>query len=69
MRAAALTCVQILVGREQLLDQFEWEIRPDNVPEIFAAAMCADLSLGGEFPSRIAHAIREQIIQALRVRT
>ncbi len=58
---------QLLVGKELLTDQFEWEICKDNSPEQFAEIMCADLGLGGEYEVRIAHAIREQVVQALRV--
>lgn len=58
--------LDILVGSELLTDQFEWEIRPENVPEHFAAGMCQDLGLGGEYEAKIAHAIREQVCQALR---
>ena len=45
-----------------LVDQFEWDLsNPLNSPEQFAQQLCADLGLGGEFPSTIAYSIRGQL--------
>ncbi|KAJ9087012.1 SWI/SNF chromatin-remodeling complex subunit [Entomophthora muscae] len=54
--------LDITVGRVSLVDQFEWDILcPLNSPERFASILSADLGLGGEFTTAIAHSIREQI--------
>ncbi|KAI9029768.1 hypothetical protein CLU79DRAFT_674894, partial [Phycomyces nitens] len=56
------TLLDIIVGSVRLIDQFEWDIDcHDNSPEIFAEKLTAELGLGGEFRTAIAHAIREQI--------
>jgi SWI/SNF-related matrix-associated actin-dependent regulator of chromatin subfamily B protein 1 len=53
--------LNITIGPNTLVDQFEWDINnPLNSPEQFAAAMTCDLSLSGEFATAIAHQIREQ---------
>lgn len=53
--------LDITVGQHNLIDQFEWDINDSlNSPEEFAATMCAELSLSGEFATAIAHAIHEQ---------
>jgi len=53
-----------------LNDQFEWDINnPDNSPDAFAIAMCADLGLGAEFILPIAHSIKEQILDHQKVKT
>lgn len=54
--------LDITVGLVSLIDQFEWDILcPLNSPEMFASILAADLGLGGEFITAIAHSIREQI--------
>lgn len=56
-----LVKLNITIGQNTLVDQFEWEINnPLNSPEQFAEQMTNDLSLSGEFTTAIAHAIREQ---------
>lgn len=53
--------LNITIGQNTLIDQFEWEINhPSNSPEEFAQQMTHDLSLAGEFTTAIAHCIREQ---------
>ena len=53
--------LNITIGQNTLVDQFEWEINnPSNSPEDFARQMTRDLSLPGEFTTAIAHSIREQ---------
>ncbi len=53
--------LNITIGQNTLMDQFEWEINnPLNSPEEFAKQMTRDLSLSGEFTTAIAHSIREQ---------
>ncbi|OJJ65206.1 hypothetical protein ASPSYDRAFT_374691 [Aspergillus sydowii CBS 593.65] len=53
--------LNITIGQNTLVDQFEWDINdPHNNPEEFAARMTNDLSLSGEFTTAIAHSIREQ---------
>ncbi|CAI4060526.1 hypothetical protein SUVZ_04G4980 [Saccharomyces uvarum] len=54
--------LDIVVGQNQLIDQFEWDIsNSDNCPEEFAESMCQELELPGEFVTSIAHSIREQV--------
>lgn len=56
-----LVKLNITIGQNTLIDQFEWEINnPYNSPEEFARQMTNDLSLAGEFTTAIAHCIREQ---------
>lgn len=56
-----LVKLNITIGQNTLIDQFEWEINsPWNSPEEFARQMTHDLSLAGEFTTAIAHSIREQ---------
>jgi SWI/SNF-related matrix-associated actin-dependent regulator of chromatin subfamily B protein 1 len=51
-----------------LNDQFEWDINnPDNSPDEFAIALCADLGLGSIFILPIAHSIKEQILDYQKV--
>src|SRR5271170_6923455 len=53
--------LNITIGQNTLIDQFEWELNsPYNSPEEFARQMTRDLSLAGEFTTAIAHCIREQ---------
>lgn len=54
--------LDIIVGQNQLLDQFEWDIsNTENSPEDFAENLCQELQLPGEFVSAVAHSIREQV--------
>lgn len=54
--------LDIVVGHNQLIDQFEWDIsNSENCPEEFAEGMCQELCLPGEFVTAIAHSIREQV--------
>ncbi|KAJ9614116.1 SWI/SNF chromatin-remodeling complex subunit [Cladophialophora chaetospira] len=56
-----LVKLNITIGQNTLIDQFEWDINsPFNSPEEFARQMTSDLSLAGEFTTAIAHSIREQ---------
>ncbi|KIW10794.1 hypothetical protein PV08_10093 [Exophiala spinifera] len=56
-----LVKLNITIGQNTLIDQFEWEINnPYNSPEEFARQMTNDLALAGEFTTAIAHSIREQ---------
>jgi SWI/SNF-related matrix-associated actin-dependent regulator of chromatin subfamily B protein 1 len=55
----ALLKLNIHVGNQSLVDQFEWDMsEPTNSPEEFAKKICADLGLGGEFVAAIAYSIR-----------
>ena len=67
--------LDLQIGEMHLLDQFEWPMMPTTAnkgtdlevaksqptPESFARQMCAELGLGSEFASSIAHSIREQL--------
>ncbi|KAH9200353.1 hypothetical protein LQ764DRAFT_234813 [Zygosaccharomyces rouxii] len=54
--------LDIVVGQNQLIDQFEWDIsNTENSPEEFAECMCQELSLPGEFMTAIVHSIHEQV--------
>ncbi|CAD5224315.1 unnamed protein product [Bursaphelenchus xylophilus] len=54
--------LNIHVGNQSLVDQFEWDISDkNNSPEEFAVKLCSDLGLGGEFVSAVAYSIRGQI--------
>uniref|UniRef100_A0A914IAV6 SWI/SNF-related matrix-associated actin-dependent regulator of chromatin subfamily B member 1 n=1 Tax=Globodera rostochiensis TaxID=31243 RepID=A0A914IAV6_GLORO len=58
----ALLKLNIHVGNQSLVDQFEWDMSdPNNHPEQFAQKLCAELGLGGEFVSAIAYSIRGQL--------
>ncbi|KAK5673320.1 hypothetical protein BDV3_005523 [Batrachochytrium dendrobatidis] len=54
------------VGVVYLRDRFEWPLFPTHsiTPEHFARQLSADLGVGGEFVPMIAHAIREQVVNA-----
>lgn len=45
-------------------DRFEWDISSPLTPEEFSSILVADLHLGSEFQTLIAHSIHEQIHQA-----
>ncbi|KAJ3281306.1 SWI SNF, matrix associated, actin dependent regulator of chromatin, sub b, member 1 [Borealophlyctis nickersoniae] len=49
------------VGEVHLRDRFEWDLASPMTPEEFARLLVADLGLGGEFATIIAHSIREQL--------
>lgn len=52
-----------------LNDQFEWDINnPENSPDEFAKALCADLGLGSMFILPVAHSIKEQILDYQKVK-
>ncbi|KAK4700649.1 SWI/SNF-related matrix-associated actin-dependent regulator of chromatin subfamily B member 1, partial [Phenoliferia sp. Uapishka_3] len=54
--------LDITLDSFQLVDRFEWDISdPYNSPEDFAEVFVADLGLGGEFRTAVAHSIREQV--------
>lgn len=54
--------LNIHVGNTSLVDQIEWDLsEKENSPEKFAARLCADLGLGGEFVTAIAYSIRGQL--------
>ncbi|VDD80638.1 unnamed protein product [Mesocestoides corti] len=54
--------LNIHVGNMSLVDQFEWDLsEPSNSPEQFAARLCAELGLGGEFVTAVAYSIRGQL--------
>ncbi|KAF9951485.1 Chromatin structure remodeling complex protein sfh1 [Mortierella alpina] len=49
------------VGGINLRDRFEWDVGSDLTPEEFSRQLAADLGIGGEFVSMIAHEIHEQL--------
>ncbi|KAG0271323.1 Chromatin structure remodeling complex protein sfh1 [Linnemannia exigua] len=53
--------LDIHVGGINLRDRFEWDVGSDLTPEEFAKQLAADLGIGGEFTSIIAHEIHEQL--------
>lgn len=58
----AILKLNINVGNQSLVDQFEWDMSdPSNNPEEFARNLCKELGLGGEFASGIAYSIRGQL--------
>ncbi|KJE91129.1 SNF5/INI1 protein [Capsaspora owczarzaki ATCC 30864] len=60
--------LSIHIGSISLRDQFEWQTSPWlNDPEAFAVNYCAELALGGEFISAVAHSIREQLVGHARL--
>jgi hypothetical protein len=55
----ALLKLNIHVGNQSLVDQFEWDMSEgQNSPEEFAKKLCEELGLGGEFSAAIAYSIR-----------
>lgn len=55
----ALLKLNIHVGNQSLVDQFEWDMSdPKNSPEEFGQKLSAELGLGGEFVAAIAYSIR-----------
>uniref|UniRef100_A0A914EA16 Uncharacterized protein n=1 Tax=Acrobeloides nanus TaxID=290746 RepID=A0A914EA16_9BILA len=58
----AIIKLNIHVGNQSLVDQFEWDMSDENNnPEEFARKLCAELGLGGEFLNAIAYSIRGQL--------
>ncbi|CAI5444366.1 unnamed protein product [Caenorhabditis angaria] len=58
----AVMKLNINVGNQSLVDQFEWDMsEPMNSPEEFSRSICKELGLGGEFASGIAYSIRGQL--------
>lgn len=54
--------LNVHVGNISLVDQFEWDMSdPNNSPEKFAAKLCQELGLGGEFITAITYSIRGQL--------
>jgi len=54
--------LNVHVGNISLVDQFEWDMsEPNNSPEKFAAKLCQELGLGGEFITAITYSIRGQL--------
>ena len=64
---ATVPLLQFPMGRDVLTDQFDWEISELNSPEDTATIMCADLGLAPVYANHIAFAIREQVLNALKV--
>ncbi|CAJ0947965.1 unnamed protein product, partial [Mesorhabditis belari] len=55
----AVLKLNINVGNQNLVDQFEWDMsEQSNNPEDFARVLCAELGLGGEFRATISYSIR-----------
>jgi len=54
--------IDIIVGTQNLVDTFEWDLNSEVTPEEFAQSYCVDLGLSGEFVTAIAHDIHEQIL-------
>ena len=60
--------INLRINNQLLQDNFEWDINnPLASPEDFSARLCAELNVGTEFVVPIAHAVREQVLQARRV--
>lgn len=58
----ALLKLNVHVGNQSLVDQFEWDMSEENnSPELFAQKLAAELGLGGEFVPAIAYSIRGQL--------
>ena len=58
----ALLKLNIHVGNQSLVDQFEWDMSDEsNSPEEFALKLCTELGLGGEFVAAVAYSIRGQL--------
>merc|ERR1711892_295892 len=54
--------LNIHVSNISLVDQIEWDMsEKQNTPEQFAAQLCRDLGLGGEFVTAISYSIRGQL--------
>lgn len=58
----ALLKLNIHVGNQSLVDQFEWDMSEEkNNPEWFASKLASELGLGGEFVAAISYSIRGQL--------
>ncbi|VDN04939.1 unnamed protein product [Thelazia callipaeda] len=58
----ALLKLNIHVGNQSLVDQFEWDMSEEkNSPEWFASKLASELGLGGEFVAAISYSIRGQL--------
>lgn len=56
------------MGSTLLNDRFYWAHNEELLtPEGFAAMLCTDFGIGGEFTARIAHSIREQLLEDRKV--
>lgn len=54
--------MQLQLDNTVLTDRFEWDLAaPDNCPETFAHALCAELGIGGAFVPTVAHCLRERL--------
>lgn len=49
------------MGGINLRDRFEWDVGSELTPEEFSRQLAADLGIGGEFVTMIAHEIHEQL--------
>jgi chromatin structure-remodeling complex subunit SFH1 len=59
-----LITLNINLQNKLYTDKFEWSLlHPPGMAEEFARITCADLSLGGEWVSAIAHAIYEAVLK------
>ncbi|KAJ5787386.1 hypothetical protein N7457_002376 [Penicillium paradoxum] len=59
-----LITLNINLQNKLYTDKFEWSLlHPPGMAEEFARVTCADLSLGGEWVSAIAHAIYEAVLK------
>jgi SWI/SNF-related matrix-associated actin-dependent regulator of chromatin subfamily B protein 1 len=54
--------IDIIVGTQNLVDTFEWDLNSKVTAEEFAQSYCIDLGLCGEFVTAIAHDIHEQVV-------
>ena len=58
--------LNIHVSNISLVDQIEWDMsEKQNTPEQFAAQLCRDLGLGGEFVTAISYSIRSLFIEKI----
>lgn len=58
--------LNLRIGRVLIRDQFEWDLSSSkNSPEVFAEGLCADLGLGTDHVSTVAHSVREQLVELL----
>lgn len=60
--------LDLQIGKVNLRDKFEWNLdnTASNAPEVFSKQLAAEVGLGGEYVSIIAHAIREQLYRHKR---
>ncbi|KAI7897650.1 uncharacterized protein BX663DRAFT_527449 [Cokeromyces recurvatus] len=57
--------LDLQIGKVNLRDKFEWDLDNvhSNAPEVFSRQLAAELGLGGEYVSIIAHGIRDQLFR------